>query len=75
MFVFGRFKFALFKCKWTFIDKSTKKKLLPFKASLEKVILVKNLNDKKNILRKKRGLVQAMLIVLFGVVSKYRIDD
>ena len=57
------------------LTKVQKKKLLPFKASLEKVILVKSLNDKKNILRKKRGLVQAMLIVLFGVVSKYRIDD
>ena len=57
------------------LSKVQKKKLLPFKGSLKKLILSKNLKEKKNILKKKRGLVSVMLSILFLVISKYRIDD
>lgn len=56
------------------LTKTQKKKLSPYKKVLEKLVRSKSIREKKTLLRK-RGLVSTMLLVLFQLVIKYRIDE
>jgi len=56
------------------LTKTQKKKLAPYKKVLEKLVRSKSIREKKTLLRK-RGLVSTMLLVLFQLVIKYRIDE
>ena len=56
------------------LTKTQKNKLAPYKRILEKLIRSKSIKEKKVLLRK-RGLVLAMLSILFQIAIRYRIDE